>query len=137
MKQKLDYIMLVDDDKIGNFFHERVIRKYKTTISVIIKESAEEALYYLQNKECNENTLPVIIFLDINMPGMNGWEFLEEYKNLDKKLHCKVILVILTTSQNTEDIFKAKSNDIIFALKTKPLDKEILDEIFQKYCLEI
>ncbi|PWJ92215.1 response regulator receiver domain-containing protein [Flavobacterium araucananum] len=129
--------MLVDDDKIGNFFHERVIRKYKTTISVIIKESAEEALYYLQNKECNENTLPVIIFLDINMPGMNGWEFLEEYKNLDKKLHCKVILVILTTSQNTEDIFKAKSNDIIFALKTKPLDKEILDEIFQKYCLEI
>ena len=49
MKQKLDYIMLVDDNKIDNFFHERVIKKYNAAIKVIIKESAKEALYFLQN----------------------------------------------------------------------------------------
>ena len=133
MKQKLDYIMLVDDNKIDNFFHERVIKKYNAAIKVIIKESAKEALYFLQNKDCNKNSPTIVIFLDINMPGMNGWEFLEEYKNLDKNLQCKLIVVMLTTSQNPDDIEMAKKNNILFGFKTKPLDKDMLAKVFEKY----
>ncbi|MBF4519536.1 response regulator [Flavobacterium sp. ANB] len=133
MKQKLDYIMLVDDNKIDNFFHERVIKKYNAAIKVIIKESAKEALYFLQNKDYSKNSPTSVIFLDINMPGMNGWEFLEEYKNLDKNLQCKLIVVMLTTSQNPDDIEMAKKNNILFGFKTKPLDKDMLAKVFEKY----
>ncbi|WP_337966283.1 response regulator [uncultured Flavobacterium sp.] len=133
MKQKLDYIMLVDDNKIDNFFHERVIKKYNAAIKVIIKESAKEALYFLQNKDYSKNSPTSVIFLDINMPGMNGWEFLEEYKNLDKNLQCKFIVVMLTTSQNPDDIEMAKKNNILFGFKTKPLDKDMLAKVFEKY----
>lgn len=125
--------MLVDDNKIDNFFHERVIKKYNAAIKVIIKESAKEALYFLQNKDYSKNSPTSVIFLDINMPGMNGWEFLEEYKNLDKNLQCKFIVVMLTTSQNPDDIEMAKKNNILFGFKTKPLDKDMLAKVFEKY----
>lgn len=125
--------MLVDDNKIDNFFHERVIKKYNAAIKVIIKESAKEALYFLQSKDYSKNSPTSVIFLDINMPGMNGWEFLEEYKNLDKNLQCKLIVVMLTTSQNPDDIEIAKKNNILFGFKTKPLDKDMLAKVFEKY----
>ncbi len=129
--------MLVDDNKVDNFFHERVIKKYNPAIKVITKESAEEGLDYLRNKDCDQDNHPDIIFLDINMPGMNGWEFLEEYKNLDKNLQCRLIVIMLTTSKNPDDIEMAKKHNILSGFKTKPLDKEILDKVFEKYYSDI
>lgn len=125
--------MLVDDNKNDNFFHTRVIRKYNPSIVVIAKESGEEALEHLRNKNTNLENHPDIIFLDINMPGMNGWEFLEEYENLDKELQTKMIVVMLTTSENPDDYAQAKKHNILSAFKTKPLTKEMLDEVFEKY----
>jgi CheY-like chemotaxis protein len=67
------------------------------------------------------------------MPGMNGWEFLEEFKKLDKALQSKLIVIMLTTSVNPEDEALAKTYDLLAEFKTKPLTKEMLEDILIKY----
>lgn len=125
--------MLIDDNKDDNFYHERIIRKNNSADTVIIKQSGKEALEYLKNKNLQESAHPDLIFLDINMPGMNGWEFLEEYNELDKEYQSKMIVVMLTTSENPDDIAKAKEFHVLSDFKTKPLTKNMLDEIIDKY----
>jgi CheY-like chemotaxis protein len=67
------------------------------------------------------------------MPGMNGWEFLDEYHLLNKNIQNKVIVIMLTTSDNPDDEAKAKNWDFISDFKTKPLTKEIMEDIVNKY----
>jgi len=131
---QLNCIMLIDDNKLDNFYHERVIRKHNAAKNVVVKESGEDALLYLRNKSSNPADMhPELIFLDINMPGMNGWEFIEEYKKLDAAFQSKMVVVMLTTSENPDDVEKAKANGVLFAFKTKPLTIEMLNEIMQKF----
>ena len=132
MNKKLKCIMLVDDNPDDNFFHERVIRKNNMADTVIAKQSATDALIYLKSKMNNKDA-PELILLDINMPGMNGWEFLQEYNKLDKQLQSRVIVVMLTTSDNPDDKLKAMDLKCTSDFKTKPLTKEMLEEIVNEH----
>ncbi len=76
---------MIDDNSDDNFFHTRVIKKSDAADIVIAKQNGLDALNYLKSKKDSEDTHPDLIFLDINMPGMNGWEFMEEYNKLDEK----------------------------------------------------
>ena len=125
--------MLVDDNKTDNFFHERVIKKTNVAETIIVKESAEEALSYLKNKHNNTAHHPDLILLDINMPGMNGWEFIEAYEKLDKSLQSKMIVVMLTTSENPDDYAMAKKHNILAGFQTKPLTVEMLEDIIVRF----
>ena len=122
--------MLVDDDSDDNFFHEREIKKTHLDTIVITKDSGIKALEYLKSKEEPHTDL---IFLDINMPGMNGWEFLKEYGQLDKELQSRAIIIMLTTSDNPDDAAKANTNSFVSDYITKPLTKEIMEDINKKY----
>ena len=126
--------MLVDDNPDDNFFHERVILKSNAANFVIAKQSGQEALEYLKNKHLHIDKHPDLIFTDINMPGMNGWEFLEEYKKLDKSLQGMAIVIMLTTSDNPEDKKRAIASNVSLDFKTKPLTKAMLEEIIDHYC---
>jgi CheY-like chemotaxis protein len=124
--------MLVDDNPDDNFFHERAIKQTSLTTSVVTKHTAQDALSYLKSKKTNTCLHPDLIFLDINMPGMNGWEFLQEYNQLDKAVQSKAVIIMLTTSENVEDMERASScavSDFI----TKPLTKEKMDTVNKKY----
>ena len=125
--------MLVDDDPDDNFFHERVIKKSDAANTVIAKQTGMAALEYLTSKSDHSDTHPDLIFLDINMPGMNGWEFLIEYNQLDRALQGYAIVMMLTTSQNPDDKAKAEVSGNISEYITKPLTKEILKDIVDKY----
>jgi two-component SAPR family response regulator len=120
--------MLVDDNKIDNFFHERVILKNEATSHVIAMDSARNALSYLEGMK----TMPNIIFLDINMPGMNGFEFISEYKKLDIGHKCLIVLMM-----NAHDDPENKALDavqgIFYDFRPKPITKEILEVILGKY----
>jgi CheY-like chemotaxis protein len=133
MKKPLSCVMLVDDNHSDNFFHDREIKKNNPLTTVIFKYSGSEALEYLRSTETTKSILPDLIFLDINMPGMNGWEFLDEYHLLNKNIQSRVIVVMLTTSDNPDDEAKAKNWDFISDFITKPLTKEIMEDIVDKY----
>ena len=130
MSNRLMCVMLVDDNIHDNFFHERAIKKNDLKSIVIAKTSGMDALEYIRSGESPRSDL---IFLDINMPGMNGWEFLKEYKELDEQLKSRAIIIMLTTSDNPADIDKAKKWDFVADYITKPLTKETMQEIIDKY----
>ena len=125
--------MLVDDDDDDNFFHERVIHNNYPDILVIAKQTAKEGLEYLKSKKEDNTTHPDLVFLDINMPRMNGWEFLDEYNKLDKQFQSHAVVVMLTTSGNPDDMAKAQHNIDVADYKTKPLTKEMLEEIINEH----
>ena len=122
--------MLVDDNADDNFFHEREIKKNDQAPIVITKNSGTKALEYLKLKKEPHSDL---IFLDINMPVMNGWEFLKEYDQLDKVLQSRAIIIMLTTSDNADDVARANTYSSVTDYITKPLTKEIMQDIVIKY----
>jgi CheY-like chemotaxis protein len=133
MKKKLRCVMLVDDDNNDNFFHEREIKKTNESTIIITKNNGLEALEYLKSQKYNNDMHPDLIFLDINMPKMNGWDFLKEYSNLDKKLQSRAIIIMLSTSKNPEDISREKTWSIVSDYIKKPLTKGIMEDIIKKY----
>lgn len=133
MKQKLNSILLIDDDEPTNFINSLVIKKAECAEKVIVKQGAYEALQYLKSLDEGVHPCPDLIFLDINMPAMNGWDFLEEYRLLEEKHKGKVIIVMLTTSLNPDDEEKARNIKEINDFKNKPLTLDILKEVLLKY----
>lgn len=132
----MKYIMLVDDSPDDNFFHEREIKKANPENIVITKDSAQEALEYLRTEKDTHNPHPDLIFLDINMPGMNGWEFLKEYGRLGVELQSRALIIMLTTSENPDDEARAKASGFISDYITKPLTRAHMDDIINKYFKE-
>lgn len=125
-------IMLIDDSPHDNFFNQRTIREISADIMVICKESPREALEYLRS---NQLPKPDLILLDIYMPAMNGWEFLEDYVKLSKTQQCKTMIVMLATSGDPAHIEKAVSSDYITDYLVKPLTSEKMKEISDKYLM--
>lgn len=132
LNYKVNSVLLIDDDEPTNFLHKMVIERAHFAKNVITMTSAIEALEFLTLAQNGEYPQPEIIFLDINMPRMNGWEFLEEYEKLPADQKAKVVVVMLTTSINPDDAKKAKELGIISGFKNKPLSKEVLREIYQQ-----
>lgn len=133
MTTKLKNILLVDDDKATNFIHEILIKKMDCTEKIVVRTNGLEALEYLKTRESIGDPQPDLIFLDINMPKMNGWEFLVEYEKLEKELQGRVILMMLTTSPNPADMDRANELNSVNGFKNKPLTREMLNEILQEH----
>lgn len=129
MKKKLN-ILLVDDDPDDNFYHQIIINEMDIVNSIHIVMNGIEAVDYLKSES---RTPPDLIFLDLNMPRMNGWEFLEEYKHLGIEQKAKVLIVILTTSTNPDHIKKAMEIKEVTGYETKPLSKEMLKGLLELY----
>ena len=125
--------MLVDDNPDDNFFHERVIMKNDFADFVIAKESGLEALDFLKQPKNSKIAHPNLIFLDINMPEMNGWEFLEEYEQLEVSQKGEVVLTMLSNSIDERDRERAQQYKSVHGFYSKPLNEEYLANILQTY----
>jgi CheY-like chemotaxis protein len=135
MVKKLNCVLLIDDSRPTNVFHKREIEKANCAETIRSVENGIKALEYLKSKDNGEHPKPDLIFLDINMPGMNGWEFLEEYEKLDAAQKGKVVLIMLTTSLNPDDEKRANEIKAIDGFRVKPLKTGLVEEVLNLYFL--
>ncbi len=131
MKIKLNCILLVDDDNDCNFFHKKFLQEMNCTDSIHVATNGAEALEFLKTR--SENEIPDIILLDINMPKINGWEFLEAYEKLPLQFKAKIVVIMLTTSLNPDDRIKAATFPSIKGFKEKYLDEEMVLQILEEH----
>lgn len=133
----LTCILLIDDDPATNFLNKLIIEETAINAYIKVTEGGREALEYLTctGQYSNETKYPQpgIILLDINMPGMNGWEFMEEYQKLPDEQKGKILLVMLTTSLNPDDRKRAGMIDDIEDFVSKPLSPETLKKILETH----
>lgn len=133
---KLNSILLVEDDSITNFINERLLRKLDVADDIKIALNGYDAISCIQSIVNEGKNCPNLIFLDINMPVMDGFEFLNEFKKLEFENKEDVIIVVLTTSTNLSDIEKLKGSgntDFI----NKPLTKEKVQDVVMRHFNEV
>lgn len=133
MKKKLNTILLIDDDQATNFLHKLVIKKADCTENIHIELNGESALNYLNTQQDGKYPSPDLIFLDINMPRMNGWAFLEEYHTLHQDKRGVAVIVMLTTSLNPDDLELSKKFSEISEFKNKPMTQEMVIDIIRRH----
>ena len=133
MKGALRCIMLIDDNVDDNFFHERAIKQAEVFDHIVSLNSAQAALAYLKDPQNPNYILPEVIFLDINMPGMDGWDFLDEFSKIDYIDISDIKIIMLSTSSRTEDIEKAKKNVFVDNYTIKPLNYDNLVDLIEEH----
>ena len=106
-----DPILLVEDDRIAVMTFKRALKEIQATNPIYFSADGQAALEFLSD---SHNPMPSLILLDLNMPRMNGWEFLEAYHKLNAERNNPAKIIMLTTSPNPDDVQRAKSiNEII------------------------
>ena len=125
----LNCILLIDDDEPTNFLNKLTLEQAGCARQIHITQSGQEALDYLQNA----NSRPDLIFLDINMPAMDGWEFLERYRNLPAAKKADIVLIMLTTSLNPDDEIRTRAIPEVSGFENKPLSHDQLSSLLEKY----
>ena len=136
MKKKLNCVLLVDDNESDNFLHKRIIEKAGIAHSIEIAMNGQEALDFLTTKgncgkSVNAYCQPELILLDINMPVMDGWEFLDDYYKLEEFQKGNVVVIMLTTSLNPADKTRAEMMMAGGSFHYKPLTLAMINEIMQ------
>lgn len=129
MSFKIDSVMLVDDNDTDNFISKRIIEITGFSSNVIVKNSGKLALQYLEQNQNNPASLPDVIFLDINMPIVDGFVFLFEFDLFADVVKNKCKIVILSSSNNKKDIAKIVDNSHVIKFVTKPLTEKALEEV--------
>jgi CheY-like chemotaxis protein len=130
MKAVHDILLIEDDDTI-NFYNEFVIKEMGIAEEVHIAVNGRIALDYLDRQAAEGKPLPELIFLDINMPVMNGFEFIEEYEQ--RSWRGSTLVVMLTTSLHPADVARAKKYNSISEYLHKPLMEDSLKGIVARY----
>ncbi len=129
MERKINTVLFIDDDRVTNFYNERVVSKHQNFKNTISVNSGKAALEYLMEVENDNAIKPDLIFLDINMPAMNGWEFIEEYKKLNVDVTNGIKIIMLTTSSSSSDFERYKKLKIVNDYINKPLSFDLLEDI--------
>ncbi|GAA0730025.1 response regulator [Aquimarina litoralis] len=126
--RKLKRFLLIDDSKATTFFNKTIILKTEVVEEIAVAYNGKEALESLQS-----NSAPELIFLDLNMPVMNGWEFLDAYHHHSNPFQNSKIIVMLGVEIGKEEREKLLSFPQVVEFRDKMLSKKVLEEIIQKY----
>ena len=140
MSVKPFILSLVDDDQIYQYGFKRTVELSKFAKKVLIFSDGEEAINFLMDNIGNARELPDAIFLDINMPIMNGFEFMDEYVKLKPRVGKSIVIYMVSSSIDPADIERAKSisdlSDYIIKPVAKDRLKDIIEELERKHGLK-
>lgn len=127
MRKLVEKTVLIDDSDIDLFIQRRFLEVYNFSNELLLYKSAEEALGWLQN--INGASAPDIIFLDLNMPEIDGFSFLKNFRDLPDKIKIKSKIVVLTSSNSSKDREQAFTFKNVIQFITKPLKQTDIEEL--------
>ncbi len=127
---KINCILLVDDDNITNYINQRLLKKLQLSENIVTANNGDEALKFIQTycKE-NNNCGPELIFMDVNMPGMKGFDFLDEFKKIEISNRERIRIVVVSASSDGPD--KGKTELLELPFLTKPLTIDSIKEVLE------
>jgi CheY-like chemotaxis protein len=125
----LKQLALVDDDDVFVFLTTRMLEKYKLVDLIKIFDNGYDALVFIQENLGNIEALPDIILLDLSMPIMDGWQFLDEFVKINPKIGKKITIYICSSSISPDDVVRAKTITAVSDFIIKPMTKEKLIEM--------
>ena len=120
-------VLLLDDNQVENIVNRKLIETSRFAETVVAHESGYDTLTYLRNEPL-EN-LPEIIFLDIIMAKMDGFQFLDEFATLPEEITSRVRIIMLSTSDSFQHLNRANKNRFVYRFLNKPLTKEVFAAI--------
>ncbi len=127
--KKIKTLYVIDDDKIYHFLFKNLLKQNSIDVATFFFPNGMEALEHIKNAD--KDNLPDLILLDVNMPIMNGWQFLEEYSKLMDGLPKHAEINMISSSNNEVDINKSRDfGNIVSNYYLKPISKEDLSKIF-------
>lgn len=130
---KFSDVFVVDDDKIFHFIIKKLLLSNNINVEPSFFENGLLALEGIQNKMNKGENPPDLILLDINMPILDGWQFLEEFKRIKSKIAKEITIYIVSSSDNKADINKAKEyQEEVSDYYLKPMTVDDLHEIFYR-----
>lgn len=133
--KKIRSILLIDDNDTSNFLNQRLLNRMVLTDHIKVMSNAKTAFDFLESlslaQDQNQEIKPEIIFLDINMPVLDGFEFLELYQNLEERFRQDILIAILSTSSHPQDTTKASAYNAFYI--TKPLTVEKVEMLLSSH----
>lgn len=126
-----EIICLIDDDKVYQYTATKSLKASTVVRQVLVFNDGEEAYNYLVDNLNSRDNLPDIIFLDINMPYMDGWEFMSEFIKLQPKLSKTITIYMVSSSVQKEDIERAEELELISDYIIKPITTQRFKEILE------
>jgi CheY-like chemotaxis protein len=126
---KFKNVLLIDDNEVNNMLHERLLEMSEFGESIVVYQAAPDGLEYLTSIANDDSKIPEIIFLDIRMPIMDGFGFLDAFNNLPDSIKLKSKVVMLSSTLDPEDNERAATYPVVIKMLMKPLNIEHLASI--------
>lgn len=128
---KIDTTCIIDDDPIFVYGTKRVMKEVDFTEKIVVYNNGQDAIDGLTETINNGDNIPPVVFLDLNMPIMNGWEFLEEFNKLPEEAIAGVTIYIVSSSIDPRDLEKVKQFNVVNNYIVKPVTPKDLEAIMQ------
>ena len=129
----INNLAIIEDEEISAFITKKIIEMDRRTKQIHIFKNGETAIDYFKTYASEAQLLPEVIFLDLNMPVMNGWQFIEAYQKIFYKFAKKLEIYILSSSITIAEINKIKEIKVISGHIIKPITKQLFAELAKKH----
>lgn len=131
--KKFYSVMLVDDNEIDNLINQKMLEATAVCERIYLHTGAKSAIEFLKNidkvADDNPDIIPEVIFLDIDMPLMDGFQFLDQFENLSDRIRAKSKIVMLTSSINPQDVSRSRKSSYVKKYLNKPLTQDALKKL--------
>lgn len=133
MKERPLHVALVDDDRVYQFTTERMLKRLDEHVHFQWFKDGEEAIVFINEHATDPNVLPDVLILDINMPYMDGWQFLDVFENALPVLSKHIDIFMISSSADERDKIRARQYTCVTDYFEKPITTDLLRELLARY----